>query len=77
MASPLEDIFMYIFRKKHFGLILFFLFLSLTFCSVNENISKRSYDITQVTAPPINEKTIIIDAGHRSEKTGVQQVLLE
>lgn len=59
---------MFILRKKHFALILLSLFLSFSFCVVEENITKRSYDITQVSVPPVNQKVVVIDAGHRSEK---------
>lgn len=59
---------MFIFRKKQFALILSCLVLSFSFCMVNNNVSNRSYEITQVSALPANDKVIIIDAGHRSEK---------
>lgn len=63
---------MYVFRKKHFALILCFLILSFSFFVASENVTNRSYDIKQVSAIPVNEKVIIIDAGHRSEKMVVQ-----
>ncbi len=59
---------MFIFRKKHFALILLCLFLSFSFCVVEENVVNRTYDITQISVPPVSEKVIVIDAGHRSEK---------
>ena len=59
---------MYVFRKKQFALILSFLFLSFSFYAVSNNNSNRNFDITQVSALPIDEKVVIIDAGHRSEK---------
>ncbi len=55
---------MFVFRKKHFALILCFLVLSFSFCLVNGNTNQRSYEITQVSALPVNEKVVIIDAGH-------------
>lgn len=55
---------MYFFRKKHFALILCFLSLSLFSFAVSENVSKRDFDIKQVSALPVNEKVIIVDAGH-------------
>ena len=59
---------MFVFSKKHFSLILLFLFVSFSFCIAKENVM-RNYEITQVTAPPVNERVIVIDAGHRTEKT--------
>ena len=49
--------------------MLCFLFLSFSvyFASSN-NTTNRSYDITQVSALPVTEKVIVLDAGHRSEK---------
>lgn len=55
---------MYFFRKKHFALILCFLSLSLLSVAVSENLSNRIYDIQQVSALPVNEKVIVVDAGH-------------
>ena len=62
---------MFIFRRKHLALILCFLFLSLSFCLISEKNSNRNFGITQVSALPVDEKVIVIDAGHRSEKTAV------
>lgn len=59
---------MFVFRKKHFALILCFLFLSFSFYTVSQNVNQRSYEITQVTAIPADGKVIVVDAGHRSEK---------
>ena len=59
---------MIIFRKKHFGLICFFLTLSFLTCTHRVSSENRTFDATQVTAPPSNSKVIIVDAGHRSEK---------
>lgn len=55
---------MFVFRKKHFALILSCLFISFSFCMVSNKLNERSYEIQQVSAIPINEKVIIIDAGH-------------
>ena len=60
--------FMIILRKKHFVLILLCLLLSFSFCLVSEKNSSRNFLITQVSALPVDEKVIVIDAGHRSEK---------
>ena len=54
---------MYMFRKKHFALILCFLFFSFTFY-LADNTAKRNYDITQVSSVPVDGKVIVIDAGH-------------
>ena len=63
---------MYIFKRKQFLLILCFLFLSFSiyFASNENNIintTNRSYDITQVSALPVTEKVVVIDAGHGGE----------
>ncbi|MCI9365762.1 MAG: hypothetical protein HFJ54_04050 [Clostridia bacterium] len=44
--------------------------LSLFSFAVSENVTKRSYEIQQVSALPVNEKIIIIDAGHGGEDGG-------
>lgn len=67
---------MFFFRKKHFALILFSLILSFSFYIAEENVVKKSFDITQVSAIPVNDKVVIIDAGHRSEKTEVLYLAL-
>ena len=54
---------MYIFRKKHFALILCVLFFSFAFY-LSDNCTKRNYDITQVSSVPVDGKVIVIDAGH-------------
>lgn len=59
---------MFIFRKKQFALILSCLFVSFSFYIASNNIKNRSFDITQVSSLPIDEKIIVLDAGHRSEK---------
>lgn len=59
---------MVIFRKKRFVLLFSLLFLSFSvfFASNrNINITNRNYDITQVSALPVTNKVIVIDAGHR------------
>ena len=68
---------MYFFRKKHFALILCFLGLSLFSFAVSENVTKRSYEIQQVSALPVNEKIIIIDAGHGGEDGGAVKIALK
>ncbi len=60
---------MYIFRKKHFALILCFLFVSFSFYIVNSNVN-RSYDITQVSSVPVDGKVIVVDAGHGGDDGG-------
>lgn len=59
---------MFIFSKKRFALILSCLFLSFTFIIASNNVQNRTFDITQVSAIPVNEKVIVLDAGHRAEK---------
>ncbi len=68
---------MFFFRKKHFALILFSLFLSFSFYLAEENFVNKTFDITQVSAIPVSEKVIIIDAGHRTEKMVVPLLVLE
>lgn len=63
---------MFIFSKKRFALILSCLFLSFTFIIASNNTQNRTFDITQVSAIPVNEKVIVLDAGHRSGRTVVQ-----
>ena len=60
---------MYILRKKRIALILCSLFLSFCvyFTGNNINTANRNYDITQVSALPVTEKVIVIDAGHGGE----------
>ena len=55
---------MFVFSKKHFALILSCLFLSFTFIIASNNVQNRTFDITQVSALPVNEKVIVLDAGH-------------
>lgn len=64
--------FMFILRRKHLTLILCALFVSFSFCLISEKNSSRNFGITQVSALPVDEKVIVIDAGHRSEKMVVQ-----
>ena len=61
---------MFILRRKHITLILCALFVSFSFYLATENTDKRSFDIKQVSALPVDSKVIVIDAGHRAEKTG-------
>lgn len=60
---------MFVFRKKRFIFILFFLLFSFTtyFANSNNVLNNRSYDITQVSSLPASEKVIIVDAGHGGE----------
>lgn len=62
---------MFVFSKKRFALILSCIFLSFTFFIASNKMENRTFDITQVSAVPVNEKVIVLDAGHRSEKTVV------
>ena len=59
---------MFILKRKHVALILCCLFASFTFYFATDNTVRRSFDIKQVSALPVDSKVIIIDAGHRSEK---------
>ena len=61
---------MFILRRKQISMILCCLFVSFSFYLATENMDKRSFDIKQVSALPVDSKVIVIDAGHRSEKTG-------
>ena len=56
---------MFILRKKRIALMLCFLCISFFayFASTN-NITNRSYDVTQVSSIPVTEKVIVVDAGH-------------
>lgn len=60
---------LFILRRKRIALILCALFLSFMFhfASGNINTANRNYDITQVSALPVTEKVIVIDAGHGGE----------
>lgn len=61
---------MFVFKKKRFFLILCFLCISFgTYFLATDNTNiidtkNRSYDITQVSAIPVTEKVVVIDAGH-------------
>lgn len=59
---------MFVFSKKRFALILSCLFISFSFYIASNTTENRTFDITQVSAIPVNEKVIVLDAGHRSEK---------
>ena len=63
---------MFVFSRKSFALILSCIFLSFTFVIVSNNVQNRTFDITQVSAIPVNEKVIVLDAGHRTERTEEQ-----
>lgn len=63
---------MFVFSRKRFALILSCIFLSFTFVIVSNNVQNRTFDITQVSAIPVNEKVIVLDAGHRTERTEEQ-----
>lgn len=65
---------MFILRKKKLSLILCFLVLSFSFYFATNGNENKSFDIKQVSALPVSNKVIIVDAGHRSEKTVVQLV---
>lgn len=76
---------MFVFKRKRFFLILCFLCISFGtyFASTNSHnvidTQNRSYDITQVSAIPVTEKIIVIDAGHgrrRWRSCSVKAVLL-
>lgn len=61
---------MFILKKQRVLLMLGFLFFSFSmYFAQNRNLQNRSYDITQVSSIPVTQKVVIIDAGHRSEKT--------
>lgn len=62
---------MFILRKRRIALMLFFLCFSFSIYFANSNSSQnRTYDVTQVSSIPVTEKVIVLDAGHRTEKTG-------
>ena len=58
---------MFFLDKRRVVLILCFVFLffSVYFAKSN-SVQNRSFDITQVSAVPVTEKVIVVDAGHRS-----------
>lgn len=66
-------IFMYVIHAKRIYLILFCLLISTVFCQ----ISLKKQDTVQTVALPINNKVIVLDAGHRTEKMEEQVVILE
>lgn len=55
---------MFILRRKQVAMILCALFVSFSFYLATENSVKRSFDIKQVSALPVDSKVVIIDAGH-------------
>lgn len=64
---------MFVFRRKHFALILSFLFVSFSFYLATNDI-ERSYDIKQVSALPVDNMVVIIDAGHGGEDGGAVSI---
>lgn len=74
---------MFVFKRKRFVLILCLLCISFGtyFASSNSNnvidTQNRSYDITQVSAIPVTEKVIVIDAGHgRRRRWGCSELII-
>lgn len=59
---------MFIIRRKQIALILCAIFVSFSSFLIAQNNEKRSFDIKQVSALPVDDKVVVIDAGHRSEK---------
>ena len=55
---------MFILRRKKIALILCAVFVSFSSYLIAENNDKRSFDIKQVSALPIDRKVVVIDAGH-------------
>lgn len=55
---------MLILKRSHFVFVLFFIFLSFSFYLVSQDLKNRNYQAVQVSALPINQKVIIVDAGH-------------
>ena len=62
---------MFILRKKQLAMILCALFVSFSFYLAAENTAKKSFDIKQVSALPIDSKVIVIDAGHGRRRWSV------
>jgi hypothetical protein len=56
---------MYVIQSKRIYLILFCLVIS----TIAFNISTRKQESIQTVALPVNNKVIVLDAGHRTEKT--------
>ena len=67
---------MFILRKKQISMILCLLFISFSFYLATENTVNRSFDIKQVSALPVDNKVVIIDAGHGRRRRTVLLVLL-
>lgn len=56
---------MFILRKKRIAIMICFLCISFfTYFASTNNVTNRSYDVTQVSSIPVTEKVIVIDAGH-------------
>ena len=66
-------IFMYVIRAKRVYIILFCLLIS----TLAFNISNKKKQAVQTVALPINNKVIVLDAGHRTEKMEEAQVKVE
>lgn len=64
---------MYVIRAKRIYLILFCFLIS----TIAFNVSTRKKESVQTVALPINNKVIVLDAGHRTEKTEEAQVRVE
>ena len=67
---------MLILRRKQIGMILCAVFVLFSFYLAIENNVKRSFDIKQVSALPVDSKVIVIDAGHGGEDRSVQLHLI-
>ena len=68
---------MFVIRRKHLALILCFLILSFSFYFTSSNTQEKNYELTQVSALPVDTKVIVIDAGHGRRRSVVLLVLLE
>ena len=56
---------MFIIKKQQIIMILFSILLIFSFFLATEKSDIRSFDIKQVSALPVDNKVIVIDAGHR------------
>lgn len=65
-----KEFLMFIFTKKRFALILSCLAVSFSFCLASNNTNNRTFDVTQVSAIPANNKVVVLDAGHGGEDGG-------
>ena len=64
---------MYVIQSKRIYLILFCLVIS----TIAFNISTRKQESIQTVALPVNNKVIVLDAGHRTEMTAEALVVTE